>query len=84
MMVAIVGVMDALVVGAVVGATDEVVGAELVVGMLDEDVEEVVGIEEEVVGISELLEKIIEEDVVDDSVLGTGVGLVLAIELLDG
>lgn len=83
-MVAIVGVMDALVVGAVVGATDEVVGAELVVGMLDEDVEEVVGIEEEVVGISELLEKIIEEDVVDDSVLGTGVGLVLAIELLDG
>jgi len=84
-MVDTVGVTDVLVVGADVGTVEDVVvDVELLVGMVEEMVEEVVGIEEELVGMTELLEKIIEDDVVDDSVVGTGGGLVLAMELLDG
>jgi len=64
-------VTDVLVVGADVGTVEDVVvDVELLVGMVEEMVEEVVGIEEELVGMTELLEKIIEDDVVDDSVVG--------------
>lgn len=83
------GITDELVVVAsVVGSTEDVVGSgvELAVGVVV-----VVGGREEVVGgmadevvISELVGRIIEDDVVVGSVIGTEVGLVLAIELDDG
>lgn len=81
-----VGVRDVvlLVVGVEVGVEDEVVGVELVdeVVGVEKDEEEVVNIEEELeVVMMELLVVTTDED---DSVVGTEVGLLLAIELDDG
>lgn len=88
MMVDNVGGRDTLKLVGIGGAAEDVVGgaAELVVGILDVGgMEEVVSIEEEVVRMLELLVvMIIEEEVGGGSVLGTGGGLVLAIELDDG
>ena len=84
--VEIVGVRDVLVVVGVVGAAEDVVGGvELVVGTIDDEVEVVLSIEEEVVGTTELVVgRSVDEVVGGTSVLGTEVGLLLAIELDDG
>ena len=68
------------------GAAEDVVGGvELVVGTIDDEVVVVLSIEEEVVGMAELVVgRSVDEVVGGTSVLGTEVGLLLAIELDDG